>query len=176
MPIYECYCEACRITFEILAPVTEANRKRPCPRCARASRRVVSAFAIGNAGTRGDTPAADAPAHSPARAGTPSNGHAHNGHSHQRRPGRPTVPDFARLCWMDDRSAERFAAYKLGRGAEYDDKSAASEERRKQRGLPTPPGPNLTNSPVARMVARKKAEQAKKAAKAVRAGPPALPI
>src|SRR5580698_5103410 len=68
MPIYECYCEACRITFEILAPVTEANRKRPCPRCARASRRVVSAFAIGNAGTRGDTPAADSPAHSPAHA------------------------------------------------------------------------------------------------------------
>ena len=49
MPIYECSCEACGITFEILAPVSEANRKRPCPRCARPSRRVVSAFAIGNA-------------------------------------------------------------------------------------------------------------------------------
>jgi hypothetical protein len=82
------------------------------------------------------------------------------------------VPDFARLCWMDDRSAERFAAYKLGRGAEYDDKSAASEELRKQRGLPAPPAPDQINSPVARMVARKKAEQAKKAAKTVKAGAP----
>jgi hypothetical protein len=82
------------------------------------------------------------------------------------------VPDFARLCWMDDRSAERFAAYKLGRGAEYDDKSAAIEERRKQRGLPAPPAPDQSNSPVARMVARKKAEQAKKAAKEVKAGAP----
>ena len=81
-------------------------------------------------------PAANSPAHSPARSGTTPTAHAHNGHSHQRRPGRPTVPDFARLCWMDDRSAERFAAYKLGRGAEYDDKSAAREDLRKKRGLP----------------------------------------
>ena len=76
------------------------------------------------------------------------------------------VPDFARLCWMDDRSAERFSAYKLGRGAEYDDKSSARDELRKQRGLP-PSGAGAAdqkNSPVARMVARKKAEQAKKAA------------
>jgi hypothetical protein len=71
---------------------------------------------------------------------------------------------------MDDRSAERFAAYKLGRGAEYDDKSAASAELRKQRGLPEPPGPDQSNSPVARAVARKKAERAKKAANAVKVG------
>src|ERR1700685_1819997 len=170
MPIYECYCEACRITFEILAPVTEANRKRPGPRFARASARVVSAFAIGNAGTRGDTPAADSPAHSPARNGTAPTDHAHNGHSHQRRPGRPPVPDFARLCWMDDRSAERFAAYKLGRGAEYDDKSAAREDLRKKRGLPAAAPADQSYSPVAQMVARKKAEQAKKAAKTPKPG------
>jgi len=46
------------------------------------------------------------------------------------------VPPAARLCWMDDRSAARFAAYKLGRGAEYDDKVAAREDLRKQRGIP----------------------------------------
>jgi hypothetical protein len=37
---------------------------------------------------------------------------------------------------MDDRSAARFAAHKLGRGAEYDDTVAAREEVRKKRGLP----------------------------------------
>ena len=73
---------------------------------------------------------------------------------------------------MDDKSAERFAAYKLGRGAEYDDKSAAREDLRKKRGLPAPPAPDQSRSPVARMVARKKAEAAKKAAAAVKPGAP----
>lgn len=86
------------------------------------------------------------------------------------------MPDFARLCWMDDRSAERFAAYKLGRGAEYDDKAAAGEELRKKRGLPATPPADEKNSPVARMVARKKAEQAKKAAKTIKTGTPGAPI
>ncbi len=74
---------------------------------------------------------------------------------------------------MDDRSAERFAAHKLGRGAEYDDKSAAREYLRKKRGLPSIPAPDQSNSPVAAMVARKKAEQGKKAAKADTSGAPA---
>jgi putative FmdB family regulatory protein len=171
MPIDECNCEACRITFEILAPVSEANRKRPCPRCARPARRVVSAFAIGAANASADRESPAAPALG-GHAGHAHDGHAHPGRAHQGRAGRPVVPDFARLCWMDDRSAERFAAYKLGRGAEYDDKSAASEEQRKQRGLPAPPMPDQSNSPVARMVARKKAEQVKKSVKAVKAGTP----
>ena len=164
MPIYECRCAACRITFEILAPVSEANRKRPCPRCARPARRVVSAFAIGGAHPN--------EGHPPAGPSAPAHGHAGEHHVHQGRAKRPVVPDFARLCWMDDRSAERFAAYKLGRGAEYDDKSAAVEEQRKQRGLPAPATPDQSNSPVARMVARKKAQQAKKAAKGVTAAVP----
>jgi len=171
MPIYECSCEACGITFEILAPVSEANRKRPCPECSRPARRVVSAFAIGAARAVAENASA-----SP---GTPSQvhqGHAHQGHSHHGRAGRPTVPDFARLCWMDDRSAERFAAYKLGRGAEYDDKSAASEELRKKRGLPAAAPADEKHSPVARMVARKKAEQAKKAAKTIKTGAPGAPL
>lgn len=170
MPIYECNCEACRITFEILAPVSEANRRQPCPRCARPARRVVSAFAIGAANAGADRESPVAPGQGPA--GHAHDGHAHPGRAHQGRAGRPVVPNFARLCWMDDRSAERFAAYKLGRGAEYDDKSAVSNELRKKRGLPAPPVPDQSNSPVARMVARKKADQAKKAAKAVKAGAP----
>jgi putative FmdB family regulatory protein len=167
MPIYECRCEACRITFEILAPVTAANRKRACPRCARPAGRVVSAFAIGAA--RGVEGRASASATAPAHENTGDALHHHAQHGRARR---PAVPDFARLCWMDDRSAERFAAYQIGRGAEYDDKSAAVEEQRKQRGLPAPPAPDQTNSPVARMVARKKAEQAKKATASVKAGAP----
>jgi putative FmdB family regulatory protein len=167
MPIYECSCEACEITFEVLAPVSEANRKRSCPRCARPSRRVVSAFAIGSAAVAADVAAQSA---APAAGGHSHAGHAHPGTVQPGRRRRPTVPDFARLCWMDDRSAERFAAYKLGRGAEYDDKSAAREDLRKKRGLPPTPAPDQSNSPVAAMVARKKAEQAKKAAKAVKTG------
>lgn len=63
---------------------------------------------------------------------------------------------------MDDRSAERFAAYKMGRGAEYDDKAAVREETRKQRGLP-PETPDNSHSPVAKLLARKKAQEAKAA-------------
>jgi putative FmdB family regulatory protein len=168
MPIYECSCEACGITFEILAPANEACRKRPCPRCARPSRRVISAFAIGSAKTTADAAAVNSAmlAHA---------GHSHHANAQPGRRSRPTVPDFARLCWMDDRSAERFAAYKLGRGAEYDDKSAAREDLRKRRGLAPTPAPDQSNSSVAAMVARKKAAQAKKAAKAVKGEPLTTP-
>jgi putative FmdB family regulatory protein len=172
MPIYECSCEACGITFEILAPVSEADRKRPCPRCARLARRVVSAFAIGNASGPRESASASASAPSPAHSGHSHADHAHHANSRQGRPLRPTVPDFARLCWMDDRSAERFAAYKVGQGAEYDDKSAAREELRKKRGLPPAPPPDQSHSPVAAMVARKKAQEAKKVAKSPKAGSP----
>jgi len=37
---------------------------------------------------------------------------------------------------MDDRSAARYAAYKHGRGAEYDDKMHQREEIGKKRGEP----------------------------------------
>jgi putative FmdB family regulatory protein len=173
MPIYECSCEACRITFEILAPVSQANRKRPCPQCALPSHRVVSAFAIGGSRASNERP-------SPSAAAAAAQGHA--GHAHHGeatapngRARRPAIPEFARPCYMDDRSAERLAAYKLGRGAEYDDKSAASEELRKKRGLPAPPAPDQSHSPVAQMVARKKAQQAKKAAGAPKPDAPVTP-
>jgi putative FmdB family regulatory protein len=170
MPIYECSCDACGVTFEILAPVSEANRKCPCPRCARPARRVVSAFAIGSARGGADRAAANSATPAPADPKHSHAGHAHHANAQPERRNRPKVPDFARLCWMDDRSAERFAAYKLGRGAEYDDKSAAREDLRKKRGISPTPSPHESNSPVAAMVARKKAEQAKKAPKAVKTG------
>jgi len=170
MPIYECCCEACGITFEILARVSEANRKRPCPRCARPARRVVSAFAIVSARVLADRAAANSATPAPADPKHSHAGHAHHANAQPGRRNRPTIPDFARLCWMDDRSAERFAAYKLGRGAEYDDKTATREDLRKRRGLPPTPPPDHSNSPIAAMVARKKAEPAKKTPKAVKSG------
>jgi hypothetical protein len=44
------------------------------------------------------------------------------------------LPNAARLCGMDDYSATRLAAHKLGRGAEFDDKTAARTERQTARG------------------------------------------
>jgi putative FmdB family regulatory protein len=174
MPIYECSCDACGITFEILARVSESNRKRRCPQCDRPAHRMVSAFAIGSARATADVAAANSATPAPTVREHAHAGHAHHGNAQPGHRSRPTVPDFARLCWMDDRSAERFAAYKLGRGAEYDDKSAAREDLRKKRGLPPTPAPGQSNSPVAAMVARKKAEQTKKAAEAVNSRAPAV--
>jgi hypothetical protein len=71
---------------------------------------------------------------------------------------------------MDDKSAERFAAYKAGRGHEYDDKQAAHQEMLKKRGEPQP-APASSDSPVARVLARKKARQAKSASASSSAKP-----
>ncbi|MGH8013264.1 MAG: hypothetical protein ACREQ4_12260 [Candidatus Binataceae bacterium] len=62
---------------------------------------------------------------------------------------------------MDDKSAQRFAAYKAGRGHEYDDRQAAHQELTKQRGEPLET--TQSDSPVARILARKKAQEAAKA-------------
>jgi putative FmdB family regulatory protein len=116
MPLYECRCEPCDLTFEVLAPLSASRTSQRCPECGRRSRRVISAvtFAPGKGGTTQS-----------------ENAGAAASDVTQLR-----VPPAARLCWMDDRSAARFAAYKLGRGAEYDDKIAGREELRKQRGIP----------------------------------------
>jgi hypothetical protein len=67
---------------------------------------------------------------------------------------------------MDDRSAARFAAYKHGRGAEYDDTVASREELRKQRGQ-TPensPPPIHDHSPLSdpKVLARRREAAARK--------------
>ena len=117
MPLYECRCEACDLTFEVLAPISASGMKsRRCPECGRRSRRVISAviFAVSRNGRmprgRKDTAGSDVT--------------------------KLSVTPAARLCWMDDRSTARFAAYKLGRGAEYDDKVWAHEELQKKRAIP----------------------------------------
>ena len=112
MPLYECRCERCELTFEVLAPLSASGLKsRPCPRCGRAARRIISAVAFT---VEGGTRASAAPDVTQLK-----------------------VPPPARLCWMDDRSAARYAAYKHGRGAEYDDKMHERAEVGKKRGEPS---------------------------------------
>jgi len=111
MPLYECRCERCELTFEVLAPLSSSGLKsRPCPNCGRAARRIISAVAFT---VEGGARASSTPDVTQLK-----------------------VPPAARLCWMDDRSAARYAAYKHGRGAEYDDKTLAHDEARKKRDEP----------------------------------------
>ena len=151
MPLYECRCERCELTFEVLAPLSSSGVKsRPCPNCGRAARRVMSAVAFT---VEGGTRSSSVPDVTGLK-----------------------VPPPARLCWMDDRSASRYAAYKHGRGAEYDDKVQAREESQKKRGEP-PPKPAATahqhahsHSPLEKAVAsarkRQTATSGRKAEKA----------
>lgn len=159
MPIYEWDCVACDFSFEALASVAEANAPRDCPECGQPAGRIISACIIG-AGARPSSEAAHASAAAEPRDG----GHGH-AHQHGRR---SPIPEPARLCWMDDKSAARFAAYKTGRGHEYDDKQATAAERRKQRGVAEPV--DNSYSPVKQILARKKAKEA--AAKATAAAIP----
>lgn len=119
MPIYEWHCGPCEHTFEALVAPSAARRRRACPRCSKAAPRVVSAVAlhVGSSSATDEKPRASS---------------------------RPDVtalrvPPAARLCWMDDRSASRFAAYKYGRGAEYDDTVAARAESKRKAGIPEAP-------------------------------------
>lgn len=119
MPLYEWRCPRCADVFEALVAITDAKRRRRCPRCGASSSRVLSLAAL---------PSGREPA--PIDAG-PARG----------RPDvtRLGVPSPARLCWMDDRSAARLAAYKHGRGAEYDDVTAARSEAEKRHGIAAKP-------------------------------------
>jgi putative FmdB family regulatory protein len=116
MPLYEWRCPLCDLTFEALVALGAARRKRRCPACRGFAARVMSDVTVLS---------------SRCRAPAPNDG--------QAPAGRPDVtqlpvPAVARPCWMDDRAAARFAAYKHGRGAEYDDTVAARAEARKKYG------------------------------------------
>ena len=95
MPLYECRCARCELTFEVLAPLSASRMKsRRCPECGRQARRVISAVSF-SLGSGGDA--------RPEREAS--------------NPSRPDVtklrvPPSARLCWMDDRSAARDEAGK----------------------------------------------------------------
>src|SRR5215472_101564 len=116
MPLYEYFCDGCLKSFEALVPLAAAQQSaHPCPICATRSRRILSAvnFTLERRS-----------------AALPQN---------RGRDGKPDVtrlrpPPAARLCWMDEPSAARLAAYKAGRGAEFDDTVAARRELALQHG------------------------------------------
>ncbi|MBI3247376.1 MAG: zinc ribbon domain-containing protein [Deltaproteobacteria bacterium] len=122
MPIYEYYCLSCDLTFELLTSLSEMAKKKPCPDCGSKAPRTVSAFAIasgGNGHHDGETPLVAQKSTDP-------------------RPLCMKYPQVPLSCHMDEPSLKRFVAHKVGRGAEYDDKQAASAELRKQRGILEP--------------------------------------
>jgi hypothetical protein len=64
---------------------------------------------------------------------------------------RLKVPPPAQLCWMDQPTTSRYAAYLHGRGAEYDDTVAARTEQKQKRGTPVEktPAHQHSHSPLA---------------------------
>jgi putative FmdB family regulatory protein len=115
MPIYEWRCGGGHF-FEVLAPAGAANRRQRCPGCGAKSARVISTFAI-----HGSAPIATAAERAAARETDVTS---------------LKLPNFARLCGMDDYSATRLAAHKLGRGSEFEDKMAVRNERQAAKGKP----------------------------------------
>jgi putative FmdB family regulatory protein len=116
MPLYEYFCDGCRASFEALVQFSAWKQDvHTCPGCGGRSRRILSAV---NFATERRTP---------------------NWLPSQHREGKRdvtslTLPPAGRLCWMDNQSATRLAAYKAGRGAEYDDVVSARKEFASQRG------------------------------------------
>lgn len=155
MPLYEWRCARCDLTFEALVAVDAAKRRRPCPRCRRPSARVMSAARF-NSGRAAAPIEATAPGAKPDVTGL-------------------QVPSFARMCWMDDRSAARLAAYKHGRGAEYDDTMATRREAKKRYGVAEEPPASHPHghSPLADpAVFARRAAAARKSAKRAPAAKP----
>jgi putative FmdB family regulatory protein len=127
MPIYECHCPGCDLTFEVLAPLSQAGRRHPCPRCKRSAPRIASAFAIAS-GAGGRVPKTETSgAKTPTAAKAPPLCLSH-----------PNVP---MLCHMEPKAAARWLARYEGRVAEHDDKQGAREELRRKRGLAPEPTP-----------------------------------
>jgi hypothetical protein len=82
---------------------------------------------------------------------------------------RLKIPPPAQLCWMDQRTTSRYAAYLHGRGAEYDDTVAARTERQQKIGAPVAktPAHQHDHSPLAdpAVYARRRAAAAKRTVK-----------
>lgn len=116
MPIYEWRCRRGHL-FEVFTRTGASKHLVRCPHCDAKSKRVISTFAI-----HGDSGVAYVPEKAVAGDGDVT---------------KLKLPSFARLCGMDDYSATRLAAHKVGRGAEFDDKMAARQERSASLGRPS---------------------------------------
>jgi putative FmdB family regulatory protein len=116
MPLYEYFCSACARSFEALIPLSASKEPtQACPGCSLPAYRILSAVSIASV-PRGRAEAQDGRA-DPVTDVT-----------------RLKLPPSARLCWMDDHAAARLAAYKAGRGAEYEDTVAVRKERAQEPG------------------------------------------
>jgi putative FmdB family regulatory protein len=125
MPIYECHCLGCDLTFEVLAPLSRAGRRHPCPRCNWPAPRIASAFAIASGASAREPKAETGEAKMLVASRTPPLCLRH-----------PNVP---MLCHMEPKAAARWLARYNGRVAEYDDKQGAREDLRRKRGLEPEP-------------------------------------
>jgi putative FmdB family regulatory protein len=151
MPLYEYFCDGCRESFEALVRFSASQQNAElCPACGAPSRRILSAVNFGVDRAISILP---------------------QGRGHDGKPDVTSLrlPPAARLCWMDDQSAARLAAYKAGRGAEHDDTVAIRQElasRRENESIqPRPPAhshPPLSNPVV--LENRRKAAQKEKVA------------
>ena len=99
MPLYEYHCPSCDLTFEVLASLSEASKKKPCPECGRRAPRIVSAFAIASSGN-GHHESEAAPVAQQAR---------------DPRPPCMQYPQIPLSCHMDEPSLRRFVAHAQGR-------------------------------------------------------------
>lgn len=151
MPLYECHCERCELTFEALAPLSAAGApSHPCPECGEQARRILSAVVFGRSGGS----ASESPQPQPSNTSRPD-------------VTKLRVPPPAQLCWMDGPSKSRYAAYLNGRGKEFDETVAARAEVAKKRD-PTPvtslaPAASHDHSPLTdpSVYARRRAAAAK---------------
>lgn len=55
MPIYEYTCSDCELTFELMRPLSEADKDAPCPRCHSQARRIMSPCASFSKSSNGET-------------------------------------------------------------------------------------------------------------------------
>ena|SRR5438309_184965 len=117
MPIYEWRCGRGHV-FEALVPATASSLRGRCPVCGKSAARMFSAFAIQSGATLATA--------------------SERAASREVDVTKLAVPSFARPCGMDDYSAARFAAHKLGRGAEFDDKMATRQQQDAAQGKEAP--------------------------------------
>jgi putative FmdB family regulatory protein len=162
MPLYEYFCRACESTFEALIMLSASRESAcACPACGNSADRILSAVNFGTARRENTRPQAC------------------------NRNGEPDVtslklPPPARLCWMDDQAAARVAAYKTGRGAEYDDTVAVRKELASKQGDGGSDDPQLgrgSHSPLsdpAVFANRRKAAQKEKLAESAAMKKPPL--